>query len=238
MRMNFASINQPGVFEPRPLPSFFFVSPPDPKWPEAEQRAYGVTLLVTTTGKRFEARGTRIRLGRGRECEVQPVATNDTTVSRVHAELTVGAISDHYELIGFTYGLAARRAVANGPKRLSEQLQEISKGLNNTDDLSQFNESALAFHAAVVRAAASPRVRAVLRSTSGFVPGNFFSHIPGAAAIERRGTTAVRRAITADDGERAAEEYLKMLRRHGEMVIDVLDERRYFDLGSSGTIDE
>jgi len=57
---------------------------------EAEQRAYGVTLLVTTTGKRFEARGTRIRLGRGRECEVQPVETNDTSVSRVHAELTVG----------------------------------------------------------------------------------------------------------------------------------------------------
>ena len=58
---------------------------------EAEHRAYGVTLLVTATGKRFEARGTRIRLGRGRECEVQPVDANDTTVSRVHAELTVGA---------------------------------------------------------------------------------------------------------------------------------------------------
>ena len=57
---------------------------------EAERRAYGVTLLMTTTGKRFEARGTRIRLGRGRECEIQPVETNDTTVSRVHAELTVG----------------------------------------------------------------------------------------------------------------------------------------------------
>jgi pSer/pThr/pTyr-binding forkhead associated (FHA) protein/S1-C subfamily serine protease len=57
---------------------------------EAEQRAYGVTLLATATGKRFEARGTRIRLGRGRECEVQPVDTSDTTVSRVHAELTVG----------------------------------------------------------------------------------------------------------------------------------------------------
>src|SRR2546425_4397037 len=56
----------------------------------AEQRAYGVTLLATTTGKRYEARGTRIRLGRGRECEVQPVAANDTIVSRVHAELTVG----------------------------------------------------------------------------------------------------------------------------------------------------
>jgi len=59
--------------------------------PGLSQRAYGVTLLATTTGKRFEARGTRIRLGRGRECEVQPVEANDTIVSRVHAELTVGA---------------------------------------------------------------------------------------------------------------------------------------------------
>ncbi len=61
--------------------------PPRP----AEQRAYGITVLVTATGKRYEARGTRIRLGRGRECEIQPVAASDTIVSRVHAELTVGA---------------------------------------------------------------------------------------------------------------------------------------------------
>src|SRR6266508_3191421 len=56
----------------------------------AEVRAYGVTLLAAATGKRYEARGTRIRLGRGRECEVQPVESNDTIVSRVHATLTVG----------------------------------------------------------------------------------------------------------------------------------------------------
>lgn len=57
----------------------------------AEVRAYAVTLLATATGGRFEARGTRIRLGRGKECEVQPVEATDTIVSRVHAELTVGA---------------------------------------------------------------------------------------------------------------------------------------------------
>ncbi|HEV8401234.1 MAG TPA: FHA domain-containing protein [Gemmatimonadales bacterium] len=57
----------------------------------AEVRAYGVTLLAAATGKRYEARGTRIRLGRGSECEVQPVeAGGETIVSRVHAELTVG----------------------------------------------------------------------------------------------------------------------------------------------------
>ena len=57
-----------------------------------EVRSYGVTLLAAATGKRFEARGTRIRLGRGSECEVQPVEAGqgETIVSRVHAELTVG----------------------------------------------------------------------------------------------------------------------------------------------------
>jgi len=59
----------------------------------AEARAYGVTLLGAATGRRYEARGTRIRLGRGRECEIQPVAPTDTIVSRVHAELTVGPTS-------------------------------------------------------------------------------------------------------------------------------------------------
>lgn len=54
------------------------------------QRPYGITLLAMATGKRFEAKGTRIRLGRGGECEVQPVQSSDTIVSRVHAELLVG----------------------------------------------------------------------------------------------------------------------------------------------------
>jgi pSer/pThr/pTyr-binding forkhead associated (FHA) protein len=58
----------------------------------AEVRAYGVTLLAAATGKRYEAKGTRIRMGRGSECEVQPVEAGqgETIVSRVHAELTVG----------------------------------------------------------------------------------------------------------------------------------------------------
>ena len=59
----------------------------------AEARAYGVTLLAASTGRRYEARGVRIRLGRGRECEVRPVDASDTIVSRVHAELTVGSTS-------------------------------------------------------------------------------------------------------------------------------------------------
>jgi pSer/pThr/pTyr-binding forkhead associated (FHA) protein len=55
-----------------------------------EARAYGITLLDAGTGRHYEARGVRIRIGRGPECEVQPVDAPESVVSRIHAELTVG----------------------------------------------------------------------------------------------------------------------------------------------------
>ena len=53
-------------------------------------RAYGITLLDVGTGRHYEARGLCIRIGRGHECEVQPVDAPESVVSRIHAELTVG----------------------------------------------------------------------------------------------------------------------------------------------------
>jgi uncharacterized protein (DUF885 family) len=40
MRWNFAFLSSPGVFEEKTLPAFYYISPPDPKWPKKEQRAY------------------------------------------------------------------------------------------------------------------------------------------------------------------------------------------------------
>lgn len=39
-RWNFAYIEIPGPFEQEPLPSTYYIAPPDPSWPEAEQQAY------------------------------------------------------------------------------------------------------------------------------------------------------------------------------------------------------
>ncbi len=39
-RWNAAFLDRPGPFEQRQLPSYYYISPPDPKWPPAEQRAY------------------------------------------------------------------------------------------------------------------------------------------------------------------------------------------------------
>ncbi len=40
MRWNAASLDSPGPFEEKPLPSYYHITPPDPEWPEDVQRAY------------------------------------------------------------------------------------------------------------------------------------------------------------------------------------------------------
>lgn len=50
-RWNSAFLDAPGPFETADLPSYYYISPPDPKWPAAEQRAYipsKPTSLYTT----------------------------------------------------------------------------------------------------------------------------------------------------------------------------------------------
>ena len=138
------------------------------------------------------------------------------------------AVRDHYELLGFTYGLAARRAVENNLPELDKQLLEISADLKELDDLVRFHRATIAFHAAVVDAADSPRIRSVLRSMSALVPGNFFERVPGSAAVERRYTTAIRRAIANRDADKAAAQYQAMLRRHADQVVQLLDGRGFF----------
>lgn len=67
-------------------------APPPAAKPTPEARpepapSLELTLKETGTGERYPARGARIRLGRGDECEVQPRREGDSSVSRVHAEI-------------------------------------------------------------------------------------------------------------------------------------------------------
>jgi hypothetical protein len=63
---------------------------------------------------------------------------------------------------------------------------------------------------------------------SALIPGEFFELVPEAIAVERRGLAAVLRSLRNGDGDGAAAEYLKMMRKVGERVVDVLDARGLF----------
>jgi DNA-binding GntR family transcriptional regulator len=143
--------------------------------------------------------------------------------------LDADAVRDNYELYGMLYGFATRRAVARSDDTLVPRLVEIEKLMRKTDDPGLFRDATLSFHDTIVSAARSPRVRVMLRSSTGLVSGNFFEEIDGAIGVERRGTTAIVKALKAGDADAAAEQYRKTMIRQGELVVKVFQSRGLFD---------
>jgi DNA-binding GntR family transcriptional regulator len=148
------------------------------------------------------------------------------------------AVRDHYELYGLVYGFAAKRALARKAPGLEDELAKLADAFNETDDPDELESLAIDFHAAITGAARSPRINVVLRAMSGLVPGNFFELVPDAIEGERRGLTAIARAMKRRDGDRAATEYQRMMRRQADNVVAVLGERGLLDGAAAPRADD
>lgn len=142
--------------------------------------------------------------------------------------LDADAIRDSYELFGLVYGFATRCAVARADDGLVDRLAELARELRATDDAAEVERLAAAFHTTTVDAARSPRIKVVLRATARLVTGNFFAEVPGAIAVERKGVDAIVKALRAGDVDTAADAYLDMLRRQGELVVTLFQSRGLF----------
>lgn len=144
--------------------------------------------------------------------------------------LDADSVRDHYEVFGLVYGLAARRALQrSSPDDLTAALTPIVADLPAATEPEAFTRQTVAFHRAVVTAARSPRINVVIRTMSALVPGDFFSLVPGAITVESDSLPAIARALAAGDGDRAADEYLRMMRAVGENVIELFAERGLFE---------
>jgi DNA-binding GntR family transcriptional regulator len=144
------------------------------------------------------------------------------------------AVHDHYELYGLLYGFAVRRATERQGAPLASKLAPIQKRISGADDdAAEMYDATFAFQRTVVAAANSPRLASMLRPLTGIVPGNFFELVPGAGKIEKRGTAAIVRAVRREDGEAAAEEYAVMLRKQGDLVVDLFRNRGLFETVST-----
>ena len=141
--------------------------------------------------------------------------------------LTVPAVHDHYELYGLIYGFATQRALDRSGVPFVDRLGEVVKDLRGAD-AGAVGRAILTFHRTVVEAAQSPRIEVALRAISSLVPGDFFAVVPAAVAVEVRGLNAILRALKAEDGERAAVEYQRMMRRIGDEVVAVFERRGLF----------
>ncbi len=138
-------------------------------------------------------------------------------------------VRDHYELYGIIYGFAAKRATDRSGPDLVDRLAELAAQMGRTDEPRPFTALVFEFHRAIVVAARSPRVEVVLRNLSSIVPGNFFELVPAAKAQERKGAKAIVRAMRRGDGDEAALDYQRSMRRMGDEVVRLLRERGLFE---------
>ena len=144
------------------------------------------------------------------------------------AVLDEQAVRDHYELYGLVYGFAAQRAIERSQSLLGEKLTQLAQDFARSSTPEEANRLALAFHAAVLNVADSPRIDVVLRAMSSLVPGNFHTLVPNATELQRPGFSAIARAVKRQDGERAANEYSKMMRKVATEVVVLFRERGLF----------
>jgi DNA-binding GntR family transcriptional regulator len=138
-------------------------------------------------------------------------------------------VRDHYELFGMFYGFAVRRATERQGAELGKALTPIQKRIANAvDDVDEMFNATMAFHRTVVAGANSPRLRSMLRQTTGIVPGNFFELVPGSGKVEKQGTAAVLRAVKHLDGDGAAEAYAVMMRKQADLVVNLFRAKGIF----------
>jgi DNA-binding GntR family transcriptional regulator len=154
--------------------------------------------------------------------------TNEMHRGAFISALDEQAVHDHYELYGLICGFAADRALARGAADLSQQLADIQTSFARAATAEELYDLSLAFPAAILKAAASPRVNVAMRAMSALVPGNFFELVPNAVAVEKRGLAAIVRAMKQGDGDRASAEYVKMMRQVGNKVAQLFKERGLF----------
>lgn len=143
--------------------------------------------------------------------------------------LDESSVRDHYELYGLFYGFAVRRAVERRGSELADRLTPLQRQITACEDVGRLHELTLDFHRIVVETANSPRLRSMLRQMTGIVPGNFFELVPGADRVEREGTAAIVRAIHKGDATLAEEEYARMLREQGDLVVELFRGRGMFE---------
>jgi DNA-binding GntR family transcriptional regulator len=136
------------------------------------------------------------------------------------------AVTDRFALYGRFHGFAARRAIDHMTPEHLEALGALAAEVAGATNATAMERANTSYLAKLVSVAGSNRLRAVLRSMAGIVPGNFFASVPNGIAVAKRGTAAMHTAVVASDAaaaERAA------IETHGEQakaVIAMLHDRR------------
>lgn len=131
----------------------------------------------------------------------------------------------HFELRGFTHGLAARRAAELAPAILIRELRETGRLLAATADPAEFLALTGQFYAQIHAVGGSPRLSAALARLHNLVPGNFYAEVPGSMVMARRMMRVELKAQRVGDPVLAMSSAVATGLAHADCLIDMLAAR-------------
>jgi DNA-binding GntR family transcriptional regulator len=142
-------------------------------------------------------------------------------------------VRDHYELMGLAYEFAVSHAVAHWGGDDDRALAALAADFARADDPAERQRVAVAFHATIVAAARSPRLRTLLRGMPRLVPGDFFAAVPHAVEVQSEQLNRIAAAMRDRDTATAGRCYVEMLAQHAGLVVEVFRSRGLFEPASN-----
>ncbi len=149
------------------------------------------------------------------------------------ATLDETTVRDHYELMALAYEFAVSHAVAHWGDDDDGALAALAADFARVDDAAERQRVAIAFHATIVAAARSPRLRSLLRAMPRLVPGDFFDVIPRAVKVQSEQLDQIAAAMRDRDPAAAGRYYVEMLAHHAGLVVEVFRSRGLFEPASN-----
>ncbi len=139
-------------------------------------------------------------------------------------------VRDHFELHAGILGVSARRVHERSDEADRAAVAEAAAAVAACDltDVDAFNTAVYGWVDAMEAAAHAPRLSSMTRVMANVLPGNFFAAVPDTVPVQRRAVAEITEAIMAGDPDRAAAGYADLLRRHGALLIALLDSRGVF----------
>jgi DNA-binding GntR family transcriptional regulator len=137
-------------------------------------------------------------------------------------------VRDQYEMYGMFYGYAAERALERSDAEFIERLREIEDLLSSTDDPARIGELSLGFNRIVVTEAKSRRILLVIKALPAIRAAVFFTVVPDAIGVTKRGVKAVLHALERGDAPAVIASYAEMMQGIGEHAVELFRARGLF----------
>jgi DNA-binding GntR family transcriptional regulator len=137
-------------------------------------------------------------------------------------------VRDQYEMYGMFYGYAAERALERSDGAFIERLREIEDQLSKADEPARIGELSLEFNRIVVTEAKSRRIMLVIKALPAIRATVFFTVVPDAIDVTKRGVRSVLHALERGDVAAVTAAYAEMMRGIGVHAVELFRARGLF----------